>query len=158
MIGWLSVMKTQRQTTLKFTRLFFFNRPTLKFIRLNLKKNLLTHWSWVRHICIGDLDHHLFKKWHVAFSAPSHFLNQCWKIVNWSLGNKLQLNFNHNLNIFIQENEFENVVCEMVAICHNPKVLMQNNYDMSNKINVSSYYIWYTVHPIKIAHNTRYIP
>ena len=27
-----------------------------------------------------------------AWSVPSHYLNQCWFIVNWNLGNKLQLN------------------------------------------------------------------
>ena len=48
---------------------------------------------------------------------PSHYLNQCWNIVNWTLGNKLQWNFNQNSNIFIQENAFENGVCEMASIC-----------------------------------------
>ena len=42
--------------------------------------------------------------------VPSHYLNQCWSIVNWILGNNLQLNLNRNLYIFIQENAFENVV------------------------------------------------
>ena len=46
---------------------------------------------------------------------PSHYLNQCWNIVNWSLGNKLQWNFNRNSNIFSQEKAFENVVCEMAS-------------------------------------------
>ena len=43
-----------------------------------------------------------------AWPAPSHYLNQWWNIVNWTLGNKLQWNFNRNSSIFI-----ENVVCEM---------------------------------------------
>ena len=29
-------------------------------------------------------------------STPSHYLNQQWLIVNWTLGNKLQRNFNQN--------------------------------------------------------------
>ena len=49
-------------------------------------------------------------------SAPSHYLNQCWHIVNWSLGNKLQWNSNQNSNIFIHENTFENVIWALVAI------------------------------------------
>ena len=53
--------------------------------------------------------------------APSHYLNQCWDIVNWTPGNKLQWNFNHNSNIFIQENAFENVVCEMASILSRPQ-------------------------------------
>ena len=48
-------------------------------------------------------------------------LNQCWNIVNWTLGNKLQWNFNRNSNIFIEENAFENVVCEMLSISSRPQ-------------------------------------
>ena len=43
-------------------------------------------------------------------------LNQCWNIVNWTLRNKLQWNFNRNSYIFIQENAFEKVVCKIAAI------------------------------------------
>ena len=34
---------------------------------------------------------------------PSHYLNQYWNFVNWTLGNKLQWNFNQNWYICIQE-------------------------------------------------------
>ena len=44
------------------------------------------------------------------------YLNQCWNIVNWTLMNKLQWNSDRNSNIFIQENTFENVICEMASI------------------------------------------
>ena len=69
------------------------------------------------HICVGNLGHHWLRWWLVACSAPIHHLNQCWIIVNCTLGNKLLWNFNRNSNIFIQENAFKNVVCEIVAIC-----------------------------------------
>ena len=52
---------------------------------------------------------------------PSHYLNQCWNIVNWTLRKKLQWNFNRNSNIFIEENMFENVVCEMSTIFSRPR-------------------------------------
>ena len=39
-----------------------------------------------------------------------------WNIVNCTLRNKLQWNLIRNLNIFIEENVFENVVCKMAAI------------------------------------------
>ena len=39
----------------------------------------------------------------VAWPAPSHYLNQCWNIVNWTLSDKLQWNLKRNSNIFIQE-------------------------------------------------------
>ena len=44
---------------------------------------------------------------------PSHYLNQCWVIVNWTVRNKLvkQWNLNRNFIIFIKENALENVVC-----------------------------------------------
>ena len=61
-------------------------------------------------------NHHWFREWLVAWSAPSHYLNQSWNIVNWTLRNKLQWNFNHNSYIFIDENAFENVVWKMAAI------------------------------------------
>ena len=48
----------------------------------------------------------------VAWSAPSHYLNQCWNIANWTLEDKLQWNLNENSIIFIQENAIENVVCQ----------------------------------------------
>ena len=35
--------------------------------------------------------------------------------------NKLQWNFNQNFNIFIQENAFESVDCEMKAILSRPQ-------------------------------------
>ena len=57
----------------------------------------------------------------MAWTAPSHYLKQCWNIVNWTLRNKLHWNFNGNSNIFIQENAFENVICEMAPILSRPQ-------------------------------------
>ena len=78
----------------------------------------LTHWVWMTHICIGNL---IFIGSDNALSAPSHYLNQCWIIVNWTLANKLQWNFNRNSFIFIQENAFQNVVWKMAAILSQPQ-------------------------------------
>ena len=36
--------------------------------------NGLTHWGRETHICITKLGHHWFRKWLVAWSAPSHYL------------------------------------------------------------------------------------
>ena len=52
---------------------------------------------------------------------PNHYLNQCWNIVNSTLGNKLKWNLNRNLYIFIKENALENVVCEMSSILSRPQ-------------------------------------
>ena len=51
-----------------------------------------------------------------AYSAPSHFLNQCWFISNWTLVNKLQWNCFRNLYIFVHENAFANVVWRRATI------------------------------------------
>ena len=32
----------------------------------------------VSHICVNKLDHHWFRQWLVACSAPNRYLNQCW--------------------------------------------------------------------------------
>ena len=52
------------------------------------------------HICVGELGHHWFRQWRVAYWAPSHYLNQCWAIVNWTLGNKCHGNFNTKYKSF----------------------------------------------------------
>ena len=56
-----------------------------------------------------------------AWPVPSHYLNQCWNIVNWDPGNKLQWNINQNSWIFIQENPSQNVVWKMAAILSRPQ-------------------------------------
>ena len=47
---------------------------------------------------------------------PSHYLCQCWNIVNCTLGHKFQWNFHQNATISIEENAFEYDVWKMVAI------------------------------------------
>ena len=51
-------------------------------------------------------------------SSPSHNLNQYWNILNWTPRYKLQWNLNRNSYIFIQENAFKDVVCEMAVILY----------------------------------------
>ena len=55
-----------------------------------------------------------------AYSAPNHYLNQCWVIVNYTLRNKLLWNFNLNTKFFIYENAPEIIACKMVAILSRP--------------------------------------
>ena len=65
---------------------------------------------------------HWFRQWLVAWSVPSHYLNQCWYMymVNSNLRNRFQWNLNCNLNIFIQGKAFENV-WKMAAILSWPQ-------------------------------------
>ena len=83
-------------------------------------------------------NHHWFRYWLVAWSAPSNYLNQYWNIVNWNFGNKLQWNLNRNSHIFIQENAFESVVCEIASILSRPQCVKPSidslNMGCCNKI------------------------
>ena len=76
----------------------------------------LTHLPLVQHICVSQSGQHCFRLWLVAYSAPSHCLNQCSIIVNWTPRNKIKWNINQNTKIFIHENASETIVCEMAAI------------------------------------------
>ena len=42
------------------------------------------------HVCVSGASQQCFRQWLVAYSAPSHYLNQYWAIVNWTLRNKFQ--------------------------------------------------------------------
>ena len=97
---------------------------------------ILTHWGRVTHICISNLDHHCFRQWLVAWPAPSHYLNQCWNTVNWTPRNKLQWNIHLDSYIFIQENLFENIICEKASFCLSINVLVHNNSTYSSLISV----------------------
>ena len=67
----------------------------------------VTHWGRLTHICVGNL----------TITGSDDGLNQCSNIINWTIKNTFQWNFSRSSYIFIQENAFECVVCEMSAIC-----------------------------------------
>ena len=75
-----------------------------------------SHLPLVPHTCFNESGQRCFRWWLVAYSAPGHYLNQCWVIINWTLRNKLQWNFDQNAKVFIYENASKNIVCEMAAI------------------------------------------
>ena len=89
----------------------------------------LTHWGRVTHICVGKLT--IIGSALVAWTAPSHYLNQCSNIVDWTLRNKLQWNLCRNSNIFIQENTFESVVCEVASILSRPQCVKPLELELS---------------------------
>ena len=70
----------------------------------------------MQHICVSESSQHWLRKWLIAYSAPSHYLNQCWVIVTWTHRNKLQRIHDHGTKNSIHENASENIVCEMAAI------------------------------------------
>ena len=84
----------------------------------------LIHWGQrVTHTCVSKIDQHWLSQWLVASSAPNHYLNQCWFIVNWNLNNKPQLNSTRNSNIIIQEDAFQTVVRKLAAILSRPQCI-----------------------------------
>ena len=64
-------------------------------VSLVTRRRWLTDWGWVTHICVNKKNL-WFRWWFITLSVPSYYLNQCWKIVNWILINKLQWNLNRN--------------------------------------------------------------
>ena len=57
----------------------------------------------------------------IHWSVPSHYLNQCCRIVNYTIRNIFQWNFLLNSKVSIHENALENVVCKMGPIMSRPQ-------------------------------------
>ena len=83
---------------------------------------LLTHSRRVTHKRKWNYQF-WFRLWLIAWSAPSHYLNKCRNIVKSNLRNKRQWNRKRNSYIFIPENAFENVVCDMRTILFRPRLV-----------------------------------
>ena len=105
---------------------------------------LLTHWGRATHICVGKLtiigsDNGLSPAW----TAPSHYLNQYWNAVNWTVRKKLQWNFNRNSNIFIQEMDLKISSAKWRPFCLGPNELIRtlgtNVSEISNEIHTFSF-------------------
>ena len=107
-IAWLAL---KSHVSMAYVESNILNHSTASVNTLRPSDAYMRRWS----------NHHWFRWRLVAWSAPSHYLNQCWNIVNRTLGNELQWNFNRNWNISIEENTFENVVCEMASILSRPQ-------------------------------------
>ena len=79
-------------------------------------KSGLTHWGRVTHICVGKL---------TIIGSNNGLLPERRQAIIWTNAGilliGLQWNINRNSNIFIEENTFENVVCEMLFISYRPQ-------------------------------------
>ena len=99
---------------------------------------MLTHWGRVTHTCVGNL----------TIIGPDNGLSPGrHQAIIWTnpgtLMNKLQWNFNRYSNIFIQENAFENVVCEMASILPQPQCVKLS----AVKFKLVELYVEYNVSP-----------
>ena len=116
--------------------------------------SLLKHIRSTRPQCVNTLrpsdaymrhyiNHRWFRQWLVAWPAPSYYLNQCWNIVDRNIRSKLQWNLKRNPYIFIRENSFQNIVCEMAAILSGPQwVKMSGLYLRRKRVNIYSVYCY----------------
>ena len=107
-------------------RIYIYERPPAIYLNgiAGCHDNYFWQFNWppppppppMPRISVRESDQHWFRQWLGAYSAPSHYLNQCWVIVNWTLRNKLQWIFSPKSNFFIQETAFEDVVCQLATI------------------------------------------
>ena len=113
----------------------------------------LTHWGRVTHICISNLTIIGSDNGFFAWSAPSHYLNQCSNIVNWALWNKLPWQFNLNSNISIQEKSIESVVCKMAAILSRPQCIKNRAHGLCFVVVRAGWFYPYIMsHPSELLH------
>ena len=90
----------------------------------------LNQFPLVLHICVSELGQRWFRQWLVAYTAPSHCLNQLCNIVNWILVNSIPWNINRNTKRFIHKNIFENVVWKMSAILSQLQCVNTKTYSL----------------------------
>ena len=83
--------------------------------------NVLTHWGRMTHTCVGELTTIGSGNGLSPGRRQAIYLNQCWHTINSNLRNKFQWNRKRNSYILIQENVFENVVCEIASILPRPQ-------------------------------------
>ena len=79
----------------------------------------LNYKGWVMHICVSKQGSSSLQI--MACPTPGHYLKQCWNVVNWTLRNKFQWNFDQDHTFSLKENAFENVVWKMVTILSLPQ-------------------------------------
>ena len=84
----------------------------------------------------------------------TNYLNQCWVIVNWTIKDKLQWNFNRNTKLFIHENASENIVCEMAAILSMGRWCKPLHPGSLSRLRL---YLWMVLHKISYSRRRRFL-
>ena len=62
-----------------------FNQMAACFHHKSLHIKYSNHRGQVTHVCVNKQGYHWIRYWFVACSVPSHYLNQCWLIINWTI-------------------------------------------------------------------------
>ena len=81
----------------------------------------LTHWGRVTHICVGKLSIIVSDNGLSPGRRQAIIWTNAGIVLIGALGTNVSENFDWNLYIFIEENAFENVVCEMASILSRPQ-------------------------------------
>ena len=77
------------------------------------------HRGRVMHVCVSKSNLYWFRLWSVVCSAPTHYLNQCFSLID-SLEQNFMVIYIEMQQFEQQVNEFENVVCKTDAIMSQP--------------------------------------
>ena len=94
-------------------------------IKSHVRKSLFIHWGRATHMCViigSDIGLSPDRRQAIIWSNAGILLIRT--------RSKLQWNIKRNSYIFIQENSFENVVCEMAAILSRPQCVKNMNFNM----------------------------
>ena len=87
---------------------------------------VLTHWGLMTPYDVVDFGLCRFRKWLVAYSAPSHYLNQCWSLVKWAPGTFFNECWIKIQKKIYKENEFVYSIGKMVVILLMPQCVTIN--------------------------------
>ena len=90
--------------------------------------------QWINQYC--------FIWWLVAWSLPSHYLNQFWNIVNWTLRNKLQWIFFEMLAFSFNKMLLKMSSVKWQPFCLGLNVLRISNYIPQKITDVITYPWW----------------
>ena len=86
--------------------------------------NVLTHCALERPHGISKKGQHYLRYWLVACSAPSHYLNQCWHIVNRTPRSKIQWYFEQNTMFSSEKMLLIMLSVRCWSFCSSPNVLI----------------------------------
>ena len=132
--NWVSVkLKGTHIDKILFAVLYILSQEIQVKMSFLKRLTLLNHWDPAMHICIGKLT---TIGWDNDFTAPSHYLTQCWNILIRTLGNNLQCNCNRNTNMPFTKMHMKTSFAKWLQFCHGPNVLSFEHINKCIDINV----------------------
>ena len=102
----------------------------------------------VPHICVRELGQQGFRQWLVACSAPSHYQNQCNRI----LRNKLQWNFHQDKNFSFRKMHLKVLYAKLRPFCPGRDELMAKPQEKHNSASAYLLSALQSAGPIRRLH------